>query len=103
MRMIGSRIVKAVPRPSIDSAEIDAAVRVDDSLDDRQAQAGAAAAARSRSIDHVKPLEDMRKVAIGDAIARIAHAEDRIAVARVELDSNAAAVGRVAQRVVDRD
>ena len=66
-------------------------MRVDDALDDRQTQAGAAAAARSRAIDDVKALEDMRQIAVRNAFAGVAHAQDGIAVARVELDPYAAA------------
>ena len=76
-------------------------MRVNDALDDRQTQAGAAAAARSRSVDDVKALEDVRQISVGYSFAGVAHAQHRIAVARVELDPNAAALQRMTQRVVD--
>ena len=101
MRMIGRRMVNAVPRPNIDSAEIAPPCASTIPLTIASPKPGATAAARPRAIDDVKTLEDMRKVAVRDAFAGIAHAQDRIAVARVDLDANAPAAGRVAQRVVD--
>ena len=44
----------------------------------------------------------MRKIAIGNALAGIANAQNRVAVARVELDPDAAAARRMPQRVVDQ-
>ena len=77
------------------------AVRIDDALDDCKSQPGAAAAARARPIDDVETLEDMRQIAIRNSFARVAHAQDRIAVARIQLDPNATAATRMAQRVVN--
>ena len=76
-------------------------MRVDDSLNDRQPQPRAAALAPARPVDHVEPLENSRNVAVRNTFAVIPHADDGVAVARVDFDLHAAVLRRVPDRVVD--
>src|SRR5579872_5867183 len=63
------------------------AMAVDDVLDDRQTEAGAAQFARARRIDAVEPLGQPRQVFAGDAVALVGnrdryHRGDRVAEGR---------------------
>ena len=74
---------------------------VDDSLDDGQPQTRAAGTAVSRPVHDVKTLEDMRKVSIRNPVPGVAHAQYRIAIARIDLDANAPPLRSMTQRVID--
>ena len=76
---------KALPAPTWLSTQIAAAVRLDDALDDRQAEAGAML---SRLARLPQPLEHVRQVFGGDADAGVRHPEQDVPVARRRADGD---------------
>src|SRR5690606_8688552 len=77
-------------------------VQVQDVLDDRQAQTGAAGFARAAGRDPVEALGDPRQVRLRDAVAAVAHRQRRAAVfAAHELDGDPPAGRGVAHGVGD--
>src|SRR3546814_107501 len=75
-------------------------VQLQDVLDDRQAQAGAAGLARAAGGHAVEAFGDPRQVRGGDAVAAVAHRKDRAAIGAARKDDRDIAAGRrVAHRV----
>src|SRR6476469_6672914 len=74
-------------------------VSLDDMLDDREAEPGAAERAAAARIDPVEALGDSRDMLGGDAVALVAHAEmDHVAFAP-QPDANRRSPPAVAKRV----
>src|SRR5581483_5916761 len=71
-------------------------------LGNRQAQATAAAGARARFADSIKPLKDLRHGFGGYADSRIRDADSDRPGLRLEADRDRAAVGCVLNRVVEQ-
>ena len=78
------KTVKTEPSPDSAVDFEKAAVAVDDVLDDREAEPGAAHLARARGVDPVKALGQPRQVLARDAVAAVAH-RDRDKGARTPL------------------
>ena len=78
-----------------------AAVALHRVLDDREAEAGAAGAARARLVGAVEPLEHALLVALGDADAAIGDRDLDDAVDELHPDADARALRRIGDRVGD--
>src|SRR3546814_21105392 len=79
-------------------------VQLQDVLDDRQAQAGAAGLARAAGGHAVEAVGDPRQVRGGDAVAAVAHRKDRAAIGAARKDDRHITAGRrVAHRVGPQD
>ena len=93
------------PRAGADAAgDVDlAADRLDQVLDDREAQAGPAELAAPRLVDAVEPLEDAGQVVAGDADPGVGDldARSRRSMTRAT-DADRAVLGRVLDGVVDQ-
>src|SRR5690349_16929739 len=83
-------------------------VSLDDVLDDRQAQTGAAEVARARLVDSIKTLGQARQVFFRNSGARVDHGDFDLcgaAVARrkrARVQSNFTAARRVFERIIDQ-
>ena len=88
-----------VPSPGSLSIREPAAVALDDMLDDRQAEAGAAERAASARVDPVEALGHPRDMLGGDALALVGDGElDHPALARERRPRPAFRAGRSAAR-----
>src|SRR5262249_33338043 len=75
---------------------------LDEVLDDREAEAGAAHVPRATAVDAVKALEEARQVAGLDAGAGVRHLDVDLVFAGAHADGDGRARGAVLDRVVDQ-
>ena len=97
-------IVNRAPPSARFSARTVAAVQLDQVLDDRQAEAGAAGIARARLVDAVEALEHARQILVGNARALVGHRRSptRAVAARAPRSRIVVLLGRVGGRVRDQ-
>ena len=106
-RLVGQRAQRQIepePRALAQFAlQVDlAAVQLDQPLDQRQAQPGAAEFARRRAVDLHEPLEDPVALRLVDADAGVGDRDPHAVVGQVRFDADAAALGRELDGVRDQ-